>query len=40
MCFQLFYTRAVYRLDFVDTDTNDDTLIMIPILNNTDTKLL
>ncbi len=32
--------RAVNRLDFVDTNTNTDMLIMIPILNDTDTDLV
>ncbi len=31
-------SRAVYRLDFFDTDTNTDTLIMIPKLNDTNTN--
>ncbi len=29
--------RAIYCLDFFDINTNTDTLIMIPILNDTDT---
>ncbi len=33
-------SRTVYDLDLFDTDTNTDTLIMMPILNDIDTDTL